>query len=253
MLRILAGVDKKFEGQISIQPGYSVGFLPQEPQLDEKLTVRQIVEQGMQSTLDLLAEFERINEKLAEPMDDAEMTKLLEKQGAVQEKLDAVGAWDLDAQLEMAMDALRCPPGDAVVKVLSGGEKRRVALCRLLLQKPDVLLLDEPTNHLDAESVAWLEQHLARYAGTVIAVTHDRYFLDNVAGWILELDRGQGIPWKGNYTSWLEQKKARLEQEEKSESSRQKALAHELEWVRKSPDRRGGRNRRHAWRRMRRC
>jgi sulfate-transporting ATPase len=235
LLRILAGVDKQFEGQISVQPGYSVGFLPQEPQLDERLTVRQIVEQGLQTTIDLLAEFDRINEKLAEPMDDEAMTKLLEKQGAVQEKLDAVGAWDLDGQLEMAMDALRCPPGGSNVKVLSGGEKRRVALCRLLLQKPDILLLDEPTNHLDAESVAWLEQHLARYAGTVIAVTHDRYFLDNVAGWILELDRGKGIPWKGNYTSWLEQKKARLEQEERGESSRQKALAHELEWVRKSP------------------
>jgi sulfate-transporting ATPase len=235
LLRILAGVDKQFEGQISIQPGFSVGFLPQEPQLDEKLTVRQVVEQGMQTTIDLLAEFERINEKLAEPMGEAEMTKLLEKQGEVQEKLDASGAWDLDAHLEMAMDALRCPPAGTLVKVLSGGERRRVALCRLLLQKPDILLLDEPTNHLDAESVAWLEQHLARYEGTVIAVTHDRYFLDNVAGWILELDRGKGIPWKGNYTSWLEQKKARLEQEEKSESSRQKALAHELEWVRKSP------------------
>jgi len=235
LLRILAGVDKKYEGQISLQSGYSVGFLEQEPVLDEGLTVRQIVEQGLQSTIDLLKEFERINEKLAEPMSDEQMNKLLEKQGAVQEKLDAANAWDLDAQLEMAMDALRCPPGDTSVKVLSGGERRRVALCRLLLQKPDVLLLDEPTNHLDAESVAWLEQHLGRYAGTVIAVTHDRYFLDNVAGWILELDRGQGIPWKGNYSSWLEQKQARLQQEEKAQSSRQKALARELEWVRKSP------------------
>jgi energy-dependent translational throttle protein EttA len=235
LLRILAGLDTKFEGQISIQPGYTVGFLEQEPKLPEEMTVRKVVEQGAQKTLDLLAEFERINDKLAEPMDDEAMTKLLEQQGAVQEKLDALNAWELDGQLEMAMDALRCPPGDAIVKVLSGGEKRRVALCRLLLQKPDILLLDEPTNHLDAESVAWLEQHLGRYAGTVIAVTHDRYFLDNVAGWILELDRGQGIPWKGNYSSWLEQKSARLIQEERSESSRQKALARELEWVRKSP------------------
>jgi ATP-binding cassette ChvD family protein len=235
LLRILAGVDKKYDGQISLQSGYTIGFLEQEPQLDESLTVRQVVEQGMQATIDLLAEFDKINNRLAEPMSDEEMTKLLERQGEVQEKLDATNAWDLDAQLEMAMDALRCPPGDAQVKVLSGGEKRRVALCRLLLKKPDVLLLDEPTNHLDAESVGWLEQHLARYAGTVIAVTHDRYFLDNVAGWILELDRGQGIPWKGNYSSWLEQKGARLAQEEKAESSRQRALAHELEWVRKSP------------------
>jgi energy-dependent translational throttle protein EttA len=235
LLRILAGVDTKYEGQISIQSGYTVGFLEQEPHLDETLTVRQNVEQGMQEITDLLAEFDRINNKLADPMSDAEMNKLLEKQGKVQEKLDALNAWDLDSQLEMAMDALRCPPGDAAVKTLSGGERRRVALCRLLLKKPDVLLLDEPTNHLDAESVAWLEQHLQRYAGTVIAVTHDRYFLDNAAGWILELDRGQGIPWKGNYTSWLEQKQGRLAQEEKAESSRQRALAHELEWVRKSP------------------
>ncbi len=235
LLRILAGVDTKYEGEISLQSGYTIGFLEQEPHLDETLTVRQNVEQGMQEITDLLAEFDRINNKLADPMSDAEMNKLLEKQGKVQEKLDALNAWDLDSQLEMAMDALRCPPGDAAVKTLSGGERRRVALCRLLLKKPDVLLLDEPTNHLDAESVAWLEQHLSRYAGTVIAVTHDRYFLDNAAGWILELDRGQGIPWKGNYTSWLEQKQARLAQEEKAESSRQRALAHELEWVRKSP------------------
>ena len=235
LLRILAGVDTKYEGQISLQSGYTIGLLEQEPKLDEDLTVRQNVEQGMQGTMDLLAEFERINNRLAEPMSDEELNKLLEKQGHVQEQLDALNAWDLDSQLEMAMDALRCPPGDSGVKVLSGGERRRVALCRLLLRKPDVLLLDEPTNHLDAESVAWLEQHLSRYAGTIIAVTHDRYFLDNVAGWILELDRGQGIPWKGNYSSWLEQKGARLAKEEKSESNRQRALAHELEWVRKSP------------------
>ena len=235
LLRILAGVDTKYEGQISLQSGFTIGLLEQEPKLEENLTVRQNVEQGMQATVDLLKEFDSINERLAEPMSDEAMTKLLEKQGEVQEKLDAANAWDLDSQLEMAMDALRCPPGDSSVKVLSGGEKRRVALCRLLLKKPDVLLLDEPTNHLDAESVAWLEQHLGRYAGTIIAVTHDRYFLDNVAGWILELDRGQGIPWKGNYSSWLEQKQERLAREEKSESGRQKALKHELEWVRKSP------------------
>ncbi|MDB5292342.1 MAG: transporter related protein [Phycisphaerales bacterium] len=235
LLKILAGVDKNFEGQISLQPGYTLGYLEQEPNLAPDMTVRQVVEQGVQKTMDLLKEFERINEKFAEPMDDDEMNKLLEKQGEVQEKLDAAGAWDIDQQLEMAMDALRCPPGDALCKVLSGGERRRVALCRLLLQKPDVLILDEPTNHLDAESVAWLEQHLKRYEGTVIAVTHDRYFLDNVAGWILELDRGAGIPWKGNYSSWLEQKRARLQVEEKTESARQKALAHELEWVRQSP------------------
>jgi len=235
LLKILAGVDKKFDGQINLQPGYTIGYLEQEPQLDDTKTVRQIVEQGAAETLDLLKEFERINEKFAEPMDDSAMTKLLEKQGTIQEKLDALGAWDLDSQLEMAMDALRCPPADASVKMLSGGERRRVALCRLLLQKPDVLILDEPTNHLDAETVGWLEQHLKRYQGTVIAVTHDRYFLDNVAGWILELDRGAGIPWKGNYSAWLEQKKARLEIEEKTESARQKAMARELEWVRKSP------------------
>jgi energy-dependent translational throttle protein EttA len=235
LLKILAGVDKQFEGQISLQPGYTTGYLEQEPHLDESKTVRQVVEEGVQATLDLLKEFERINEKFAEPMEDEAMNKLLERQGTVQEKLDAVGAWDLDAQLEMAMDALRCPPADTSVKVLSGGERRRVALCRLLLQKPDVLILDEPTNHLDAETVGWLEQHLKRYEGTVIAVTHDRYFLDNVAGWILELDRGQGIPWKGNYSSWLEQKQARLAVEEKQESARQKALSRELEWVRKSP------------------
>jgi sulfate-transporting ATPase len=235
LLRILAGVDKNFEGQISLSSGYTIGFLEQEPQLDPNTTVRQIVEQGAQKTVDLLKEYEQINEKFADSMSDEQMTKLLERQGEVQEKLDHLNAWDLDQQLEMAMDALRCPPGDAVVKVLSGGERRRVALCRLLLQKPDVLILDEPTNHLDAESVAWLEQHLKRYEGTVIAVTHDRYFLDNVAGWILELDRGEGIPFKGNYSSWLEQKQARLAIQENKESSRQKALARELEWIRKSP------------------
>ncbi len=235
LLRILAGRDTDYEGQISLQPGYSIGFLEQEPHLDEALTVRQTVEQGMQATVDLLKEFEQVNERLGEDLSEAEMTKLIDRQSALQEKLDAVGAWELDKHLEIAMDALRCPDGDAPVKVLSGGERRRVALCRLLLQEPDILLLDEPTNHLDAESVGWLEQHLDRYKGTVIAVTHDRYFLDNVAGWILELDRGKGIPWKGNYSSWLEQKDARLKVEEKTESARQKALQRELEWIRRSP------------------
>jgi sulfate-transporting ATPase len=235
LLRILAGIDTKYDGQISKSPGYTVGFLEQEPKLDESLTVRQVVEQGAKKTIDILNEFNAISEKLAEPMDDDTMNKLLEKQGNLQEQIDHLGAWDIDQQLEMAMDALRCPPGDAIIRPLSGGEKRRVALCRLLLQKPDILLLDEPTNHLDAESIAWLEQHLKRYEGTIIAVTHDRYFLDNVAGWILELDRGQGIPYKGNYTAWLEQKKARLAIEEKTESARQKMLARELEWVRSSP------------------
>jgi ATP-binding cassette ChvD family protein len=236
LLRILAGTDKNYEGQIQITPGYTVGFLEQEPKLDPEKTVRQVVEQGMQATIDLLKQYDVVNEKLADPdLSPEAMEKLLEKQGTIQEKLDAANAWELDQQLEQAMDALRCPPEDAQIKFLSGGEKRRVALCRLLLQKPDVLLLDEPTNHLDAESVQWLEQHLQRYAGTVIAVTHDRYFLDNVAGWILELDRGAGIPYKGNYTSWLEQKGNRLKLEEKQESARQKALARELEWVRSSP------------------
>jgi ATP-binding cassette ChvD family protein len=235
LLKILAGVDKKFDGQISLQPGYTTGYLEQEPLVDSQKTVRQVVEEGAKATFDLLKEYEQINEKFAEPMDDEQMNKLLERQGDVQARLDAAGAWDIDQQLEMAMDALRCPPPETPVNVISGGERRRVALCRLLLQKPDVLILDEPTNHLDAESVHWLEQHLRRYEGTVIAVTHDRYFLDNVAGWILELDRGQGIPWKGNYSSWLEQKKARLAIEEKQESARQKALARELEWVRSSP------------------
>jgi len=235
LLRILAGVDKDFVGETVISPGHTVGFLEQEPKLDEAKTVREIVEQGVQEVVDALAEYNAINDKFAEPMSDDEMSKLIERQGVVQEKLEAFDAWTLDSRLEMAMDALRCPSGDMPVKVLSGGEKRRVALCRLLLQKPDILLLDEPTNHLDAESVAWLEHHLQSYAGTVIAVTHDRYFLDNVAGWILELDRGQGIPWKGNYSSWLEQKKNRLQQEEKTETERQKTLQRELEWISMSP------------------
>ncbi len=235
LLRILAGVDQEFQGEIAVSPGYTIGYLEQEPQLDEKRTVRQIVEEGVQPITQLLRQFEEISEKFAEPMDDDEMNKLLERQGNIQDKLDAAGAWDLDSRLEMAMDALRCPPGDTPVEILSGGERRRVALCRLLLKKPDILLLDEPTNHLDAETVAWLEQHLQKYEGTVIAVTHDRYFLDNVAGWILELDRGQGIPWRGNYSSWLEQKQDRLRREEKAESARQKTLERELEWIRMSP------------------
>jgi ATP-binding cassette ChvD family protein len=210
-------------------------MLEQEPDLDETKTVREIVEEGAQEAVDALHEFNLINDKFAEPMSDDEMNKLIERQGKVQEKLDMLDAWNLDSRLEMAMDALRCPAGDTLVRVLSGGEKRRVALCRLLLKKPDILLLDEPTNHLDAESVAWLEHHLKEYPGTIIAVTHDRYFLDNVAGWILELDRGQGIPWKGNYSSWLEQKRNRLQQEEKSESERQKTLQRELEWISMSP------------------
>ena len=235
LLRILAGVEEEFNGETTIAPGLTVGFLEQEPQLDDSLSVRQVVEQGVQETVDLLAEYNKINEQFAEPMSDDEMEKLIARQGEVQEKLDNCDAWDLDARLDMAMEALRCPPADTNVKILSGGEKRRVALCRLLLKKPDILLLDEPTNHLDAETVGWLEQHLQRYEGTVIAVTHDRYFLDNVAGWILELDRGHGIPWKGNYSSWLEQKEKRLEQEEKSESARRKTLQHELEWIKMSP------------------
>jgi len=235
LLRILAGVDKEFNGETALSPGHTVGFLAQEPELDDKKTIREIVEKGVQEIVNTLNEYNLINEKFAEPMSDDEMSKLIERQGEVQERLDALDAWDLDSRLEMAMDALRCPPGDTPVKILSGGERRRVALCRLLLQKPDILLLDEPTNHLDAETVAWLERHLQGYPGTVIAVTHDRYFLDNVAGWILELDRGQGIPWKGNYSSWLEQKKNRLQQEEKTESERQKTLQRELEWIRMSP------------------
>src|SRR5215472_13169549 len=235
LLRILAGIDKEFNGETVLSPGHTVGFLEQEPLIDDARTVREVVEEAVQETVALLQEFEEINAKFAEEMSENQMNALLERQGEVQEKLDHQDAWDLDARLEMAMDALRCPPPDTPVKVLSGGERRRVALCRLLLQKPDILLLDEPTNHLDAESVAWLEHHLQSYPGTVIAVTHDRYFLDNVAGWILELDRGQGIPFKGNYTSWLEQKQERLRREEKTESERQRTLERELEWIRMAP------------------
>jgi energy-dependent translational throttle protein EttA len=235
LLRILAGVDKEFNGETVISPGFTVGYLEQEPLIDDSRTVLEVVQEAVKETVDLLEEFEEINAKFGEEMSEKEMDKLLARQGEVQEKLDHLDAWDLDSRLEMAMDALRCPPPDTPVKVLSGGERRRVALCRLLLQKPDILLLDEPTNHLDAESVGWLEHHLQSYAGTIIAVTHDRYFLDNVAGWILELDRGEGIPWKGNYSSWLEQKRERLRREEKSESERQKTLQRELEWIRMSP------------------
>lgn len=235
LLRIIAGTDKDFNGEVVFSQGYSVGLLEQEPKLDENKTVKETVEEAVQATVDLLKEYEEINAKFAEPMDDDAMNALIERQGEVQEKLDHADAWDLDSRLEMAMDALRCPPPDTPIKNLSGGEKRRVALCRLLLQKPDILLLDEPTNHLDAETVSWLEQHLQKYEGTIIAVTHDRYFLDNVAGWILELDRGEGIPWKGNYSSWLEQKQNRLAQEQKTEDKRQKTLERELEWIRMSP------------------
>ncbi|AHM62013.1 ABC transporter ATP-binding protein [Flammeovirgaceae bacterium 311] len=238
LLRIIAGIDKEYQGEVVFSPGYSVGMLQQEPQLDPEKTVREVVEEGAGEVVALLKEFEEINLAFGDPavMEDPDaMDKLIDKQAKVQEQLDAHNAWELDTRLERAMDALRTPPGDAKIANLSGGEKRRVALCRLLLQEPDVLLLDEPTNHLDAESVQWLEQHLQQYKGTVIAVTHDRYFLDNVAGWILELDRGEGIPWKGNYSSWLEQKKNRLEKEEKTESKRQKTLERELEWVRMSP------------------
>ncbi len=233
LLRVIAGIDKNINGEVVFSPGYSVGMLEQEPQLDANKTVKEIVEEGVQEIVNLLKEFDEINEAFADP--DADFDKLMERQGDVQEKLDAADAWELDSRLERAMDALRCPPSEAKISTLSGGEKRRVALCRLLLQQPDVLLLDEPTNHLDAESVLWLEQYLNQYKGTVIAVTHDRYFLDNVAGWILELDRGEGIPWKGNYSSWLEQKQNRLAQEEKSQSKRQKSLERELEWVKMSP------------------
>lgn len=235
LLRILAGVDEKFNGETHLAPGHTIGFLEQEPQLESGKTVREMVEKGVQADVDLMNEYNDISAKFAEPMSDDEMNKVIERQGELQEKIDAKDIWDLDARLEQAMDALRCPPGDALVDQLSGGEKRRVALCRLLLEEPDVLLLDEPTNHLDAESITWLEQHLQRYAGTIIAVTHDRYFLDNVAGWILELDHGKGIPYKGNYSSWLEQKEARLANEEKQESQRQKTLQREREWIQMSP------------------
>ena len=243
LFKILAGVDTEFTGETSVSPGYTIGYLPQEPVLDDNKTVKEIVEEGVKEVTDLLAEFDAINEAFGES--DADIDKLCEKQAAVQEKLDALDAWNLDSRLELAMDALRCPPPDMKIGVLSGGEKRRVALCRLLLQKPDILLLDEPTNHLDAETVAWLERHLQQYEGTVIAVTHDRYFLDNVAGWILELDRGEGYPYKGNYSGWLEQKQARLALEEKGENERKKALARELEWIRMSPKGRQAKHKEH--------
>ena len=233
LLKIMAGVDKAFDGDVVVAPGYSIGYLEQEPLVDETRTVREVVEEGVQEVVDLVKEFNEINEKFADP--DADMDALIERQAKVQEKMDALNAWDLDSRLEMAMDALRCPPADTPVSVISGGERRRVALCRLLLQNPDILLLDEPTNHLDAESVAWLERYLQGFPGTVIAVTHDRYFLDHVAGWILELDRGRGIPWKGNYSSWLEQKEKRLALEEKADNERRKTLARELEWIHMSP------------------
>lgn len=235
LLRIMAGVDDDHLGTTVLSKGYSVGFLEQEPKLDPDKTVKEIVQEGVGEVMKLLKDFDDLNMKFAEPMEDDEMQKLLEKQAILQDKLDAANAWDIDSRLELAMDSLNCPPGDQKVGVLSGGEKRRVALCRLLLQEPDILLLDEPTNHLDAETVWWLERHLQQYKGTVIAVTHDRYFLDNVAGWILELDRGQGIPFEGNYSSWLEQKSKRLAQEEKQESKRQKAMKEELEWINSSP------------------
>lgn len=235
LLRVLSGADQDFQGETILSPGYTIGYLEQEPLANEKRTVKEVVEEGAAETVALLKEFEEINLKFAEPMSDDDMNALIERQGEVQEKLDAADAWDLESRLEMAMDALRCPPADMTLDKVSGGERRRVALCRLLLKQPDILLLDEPTNHLDAETVAWLEHHLQQYPGTIIAVTHDRYFLDNVAGWILELDRGRGIPWKGNYSSWLDQKKERLRREEKAESDRQKTLERELEWIKMSP------------------
>jgi ATP-binding cassette ChvD family protein len=235
LLKIMAGIDTEFVGETILSKGFTVGYLEQEPLVDNDKTVKEVVEEGVHETVDLLKEYEEISEAFANEMTPEEMDKLIERQGKIQDKLDHLDAWDLDAQLQMAMDALRCPPGDTRVNIISGGEKRRVALCRLLLSKPDILLLDEPTNHLDAESVGWLEQHLSRFEGTVIAVTHDRYFLDNVAGWILELDRGEGIPWKGNYSSWLEQKQRRLAGEQKTESKRQQTLQRELEWIKMSP------------------
>jgi ATP-binding cassette ChvD family protein len=235
LLRIMAGVETEYNGETMLSPGYTIGYLEQEPQLDNSKTVRQVVEEGAQEVVDALAEFDEINMKFGEDLSPDEMDALMTRQGEVQDMLDAMNAWDLDSRLELAMDALRCPPPETSVAVLSGGERRRVALCRLLLKKPDILLLDEPTNHLDAESVAWLEKHLQQYEGTVIAVTHDRYFLDNVAGWILELDRGYGIPWRGNYSSWLGQKQQRLAQEEKAEAARQKTLQRELDWLNMAP------------------
>ena len=235
LMKIIAGIEKSYQGEVVWAPGYSVGYLEQEPQLDENKTVKEVVEEGVQEVVDVLKEYEEINAKFMEPMDDDQMAKLIERQGELTEKIEQLGGWEIDSKLERAMDALMCPEPDALVKNLSGGERRRVALCRLLLQEPDVLLLDEPTNHLDTESIQWLEAHLQQYKGTVIAVTHDRYFLDNVAGWILELDRGEGIPWKGNYSSWLDQKSNRLQMEEKQESKRRKTLERELEWVRMAP------------------